>query len=464
MYCRKCGTENDAENKFCIACGSLLHQEHNETVTKRKNKKSNSKVLVGISIAVLLFACVIAAILILPEMKKEKQYSDLLVSAQCYLEELDYEKAEAAYLEAISIDPMQELPYLYLAEMYMEQGQGENAKNILIEGYETTGNTQLHNKYQEYVELIEQKEKEEHFYETCWLWHKDMSGNTSYAVLFHLDGTFNYYKIDEGLMGSSIYTYEKGMLRIDDVDYNWQNGQFISAEPVSYTLVMDEQEYFYQYIPVFETENFMEEIQTQYGKASDAEFVSCLGADFQTYPDSIDGFVTEATVDLNEDGKDEKVAFISKEQTIMLQVYTENNGNYLLSCEEQVATMDYCSQQNLSLFYNREMENYLLFVDESTLGAYTGNDSQQALIYTVDCNQINLVCQASANDYGLENDDIYGQLAAYGVPYAMNCAQINNITEESRYQELLEIKHRYYNSDPFGGWFGAEHYLQLIGY
>ena len=130
MKCKNCGTESTSTDQYCMVCGALLQKQ------KEKKSKSKKNLLLIIITEIILIACVLVAIMIVPGMRKEKRYNDLLVNAQRYLEELDYEKAEAAYLEAISIDPMQELPYLYLAEMYMEQGQGENAKNILIEGYE----------------------------------------------------------------------------------------------------------------------------------------------------------------------------------------------------------------------------------------------------------------------------------------------------------------------------------------
>lgn len=210
------------------------------------------------------------------------------------------------------------------------------------------------------------------------------------------------------------------------------------------------------------TEVFIDEILSEYGQASSTEFVSCIGTWFQEYPSSIDGFITAVSVDLNTDGKDEQVALISKEQTIYLQVYSESSGEYVLSCEEDIASIDYCAQQNISLFYNEEMNGYLLFVDKNTGGAYTGNDAKYATIYEVNCTNINLVCQASADYFGIETDDIDGQLAAYAVPYAQNCSEIDSITSQSRYIELLEIRHKFFNADPLGGWPGREHHLQLL--
>ena len=210
------------------------------------------------------------------------------------------------------------------------------------------------------------------------------------------------------------------------------------------------------------TEVFINEVLSEYGRASYTEFVSCIGTWFQEYPASIDGFITAVSVDLNADGKDEQLALISENQSISLQVHSANNGKYVLSCESNITSLDYCSQQNISLFYNNESERYLLFVDGISTGAYTGNNTKYATIYEVDCTQINLVCQASADSFGIATDDLDAQLTAFDVPYAQNCAEISNITSHSQHIELLEIRHKYFNADPMGGWAGREHHLQLL--
>ncbi|MEE1032351.1 MAG: zinc-ribbon domain-containing protein, partial [Ruminococcus sp.] len=100
MYCRKCGTKNEADDKFCTGCGAALQKDTYIASEAKKSKKTNVKLFAGIGIAILLIACIIAAILIFPEKRREKQFNDLVVCAERYFEELNYEKAEAAYLEA----------------------------------------------------------------------------------------------------------------------------------------------------------------------------------------------------------------------------------------------------------------------------------------------------------------------------------------------------------------------------
>lgn len=210
--------------------------------------------------------------------------------------------------------------------------------------------------------------------------------------------------------------------------------------------------------------DFTTEIQAKYGMASSQEFISCIGSKFQTYPDVVGGYLTETSVDLDFDGKKERLVLLSDSESwsVQLQVYCEKNGKYELSCQSRITTIDYCNQQNISLFYNKAAGGYLIFVDESTYGASTGNDAKYATIFEVDCMQINVVGGDSEDEFRLHEGDILGELHAFGVPYAKNCAEINRITPESRYEELLEIRHKYYNTDPLGGYAGVEHSLQLL--
>ena len=321
---------------------------------------------------------------------------------------------------------------------------------------------------QERIDVLEQ---ERMFDETCWMWSKGVTAGSAYAVLFHLDGTLSYYKMNEDLLGSTTYEYKNGTLTIDGIDYTWQDDQFVSvekfevngsAEPEDFNLHPDDQEHFYQFVSSFNVDHFVDEIQAEFGVASYTEFVSCIGAWFQEYPASIDGFITAVSVDLNADGKGEQLTLISKDQSIYLQVYSESNRRYVLSCESYITSLDYCSQQNISLFFNNEADRYLLFVDKNTAGAYTGFNGYFASLFSVTPSCIELYGSINEMDYNTEKEEIPKILQEFGVPYAQNCAEINNITSQSRYTELLEVKHRYFNADPMGGWAGREHHLQLL--
>ncbi|MEE1032352.1 MAG: tetratricopeptide repeat protein [Ruminococcus sp.] len=192
MYCQNCGTKNNIEDTYCMGCGAPL-LEQKEEITE-KPKKSNTKLWIVIITEILLIACAIVAILIFPRMRSEKQYNNLVVLAERYFEELNYEKAEAAYLEAISIDPMQETPYMQLAEIYMQQGQGERAKEVLLEGYVKTGSETLYEKYQEYAEVIKQQKEQEEEQENIQE-QEEIAAPTNEKAPYAEDGYIHSYRL-----------------------------------------------------------------------------------------------------------------------------------------------------------------------------------------------------------------------------------------------------------------------------
>lgn len=159
MFCRKCGTQNVDGSQFCGNCGAKMVQpsqivrreisgniqERNSTVKKKRGKA------VWIVIAILVLAAAIAAAaLIAVQKKKEKEYQAKLDRAEKYLEELNYDKAETAYLAAIDIDPKQPEAYLKLADVYMEQGEPRRAKVILEQGLEATHDEEIEYEYSYY--------------------------------------------------------------------------------------------------------------------------------------------------------------------------------------------------------------------------------------------------------------------------------------------------------------------------
>ena len=67
-------------------------------------------------------------------------------TADKYLQEMEYKKAEAAYLEAIKIDPKKEEPYIQLADLYTKQGRNEEAVKILKQGEKKTSGKKVKKK------------------------------------------------------------------------------------------------------------------------------------------------------------------------------------------------------------------------------------------------------------------------------------------------------------------------------
>ena len=298
------------------------------------------------------------------------------------------------------------------------------------------------------------------FTETKWIWSR---GTEDVCIAhFHNDdeakaGLLDYYDMTGELLGSQTYTYEDSRLIIDGCVYKWSEGKFVAesdygpANPNIYLELIAEDPY----------SDFVDQMKAEYGTASRDDFISCIGTAFQEYPDTIKGFITSTTIDLDSYGTDEYLALISDGYNISLQIYSANNGEYALSCEAIIAGLDCCMEQMISLHYQSSEEKYVLFVDGLGTGAYTGNDFSHAALYYVEPNAIEPCCTAGALVRYADNEMQRNDLLAFDVPYAQYYASIDNITQQSRYRPLLKINHRYINADEWGGWEGREHYLQL---
>ena len=155
MYCGKCGQQLSENAKFCPKCGWKVEQadsadgkqekpgketeqqgksDNTRQKTERRKRKKWPWILAG---GILIAAAGIAAALLLHEKQLKEQYDDALADAGRYLEELDYENAEASYLKAISIDPKKEEPYLKLADLYIADHQPQKAVEIVRQGQDS---------------------------------------------------------------------------------------------------------------------------------------------------------------------------------------------------------------------------------------------------------------------------------------------------------------------------------------
>ncbi|MEE1086117.1 MAG: zinc-ribbon domain-containing protein [Schaedlerella sp.] len=148
MYCRKCGTNNADNAKFCEKCGAEMFAPK---VVNKKASKSGKKVLLLSILAVVLLISIIVAVFIVSQKKKVEEYDTKLDKAERYLKEMNYDKAEATYLAAIKINPKNEEPYIKLAEIYSAQNEWENAKSILEQGIKETNSVKIKEKYSLYT-------------------------------------------------------------------------------------------------------------------------------------------------------------------------------------------------------------------------------------------------------------------------------------------------------------------------
>ena len=156
MYCSKCGTQNKDTARFCKNCGEPLDvpvvsqpvknadsagaegpeksgRRAGEAPGKKASGINRSNIKwICIAVGILIIAAVIAFSFMSKDKKEKERYDNYLTSADKYLEEMDYENAEDAYLNAIKIDPKKEEPYLGLADLYALQGDYKKADKILL--------------------------------------------------------------------------------------------------------------------------------------------------------------------------------------------------------------------------------------------------------------------------------------------------------------------------------------------
>lgn len=168
MFCKKCGTQLDDNMKFCVKCGTPLteiaelREDYTPTVrpTQQYEKEvSESKkgnplkgillVLVFVLIGVLgVGAFLIGRAFLQNNGNEEPDFEGYLELAEECMDQEDFEGAIGYYLDALEIEVEDEDLYLDLAKAYIENGDEEDAVEILQEGYEQTE----HKKIKEFLE------------------------------------------------------------------------------------------------------------------------------------------------------------------------------------------------------------------------------------------------------------------------------------------------------------------------
>ena len=159
--CAKCGHMNSSENRFCERCGQELDEaiqekaEEADTITESEQptepakKSKKKKIIIILIIAVLVLAGAAAAVVKYMNSRTSAEYNAKITEADKYMQELDYEKAEASYLAAIEIEPKVDKAYLKLADTYADQEKYAEAIDILEKGAENAGGKKLKKKYRQ---------------------------------------------------------------------------------------------------------------------------------------------------------------------------------------------------------------------------------------------------------------------------------------------------------------------------
>ncbi len=204
MFCEKCGTEYEEGARFCRVCGNArvkteenavqdqvpgqlqkevpLSMKEDVPVSMREEVRKKYPVWL-FAVLFLLLALSIGGIIwgVMSLASPEKKYEEQLELAQRYLDELDYDRAIAAYRSAIEILPERADAYLGLASVYEELEDYENMFQVLEEGLKKAGGEEL----------------EKGLADCC----------LSYAETY----------ADKGDYDSAISTLERGLALVDDV-------------------------------------------------------------------------------------------------------------------------------------------------------------------------------------------------------------------------------------------------------
>ena len=173
MYCPKCGAQQVDTAKFCGKCGYAF-------AGKSKTQKKSKKGIYLIGGMIILLA-IVGAVFLGMQGKKEKEYARYISSAEKYIQQLDYEQAEAAYLQAIKIAPKEKEPYVKLARLYIEQGEEEKAEEIIrqAEGKTVEKNAEIEKEEKEVKEIIEERK---YVMEYRWVLEPSVEADDIYYV------------------------------------------------------------------------------------------------------------------------------------------------------------------------------------------------------------------------------------------------------------------------------------------
>lgn len=145
MFCPKCGSEIEDGNVFCTECGTGIEQpvvelrmpEVQVPPIAPKKKKKGKGLIIGLGCVLVLVIVVATAFVVLGGTDTIRAKHQLSLGNN-YLDEMEYERAIAAFEQAIEIDPSLAESYIGLAEAYIGLKEYDKAFEVLEEGLEAT--------------------------------------------------------------------------------------------------------------------------------------------------------------------------------------------------------------------------------------------------------------------------------------------------------------------------------------
>ncbi len=267
MFCSKCGAELKEGVNFCHICGTRISKSPVDVISTSESKfrtdekmilegEGNDgkriKIIAGSIAFAVIVSCVLGIVAYLNS-QKDAAYDAKIEEANQYLQKLDYEKAETAYLDAIDIEPKRIEPYLELADVYVVQEEFDAALDILQEGKKKTRDEKTFIKKIEKVTKQSEADSETVQYQAYYeiaLEYQDKYGEAGYLQWKDEDGfgyltglcivklfDFNKDGNEELIVGYQ----EQNQDPRDEVphgDYKyeiwaWQNGEMVNILPAT---------------------------------------------------------------------------------------------------------------------------------------------------------------------------------------------------------------------------------------
>ncbi len=152
MFCSKCGKEVQKGAAFCRNCGRPVGGAIQPTAATKKKKSPLPWIIAGI-VVIAAVILVVAGLVVFGN--PERRYEIQMSLAERYLDQLNYEKAIAAYRSAIEMDRNNPEAYLALADVYMRQDDKESVLEVLEEAYDRTESSKVERQMEKIQDLAD---------------------------------------------------------------------------------------------------------------------------------------------------------------------------------------------------------------------------------------------------------------------------------------------------------------------